>query len=359
MIEFSLQPFLPELLDYPDKNDRHMAGICAPSETMNQANRVYDDVFQLLPSENNPTPLVRIRKLNPSPEFKLYAKLEWYNPFGSVKDRPAWAMIRRLEAEGKAGHGRNLVEPTSGNTGLSLASMASARGYKLRAIVPGRIPKEKKVLLKIAGADLEVLNDDVCPAPGLGDGSINRAKSHAKASPEEYVMPNQYENEDNVRAHMETTGPEIWRQTEGKITHFFAALGTCGTVTGTGRFLKSKNPDIKIIAVMPTEGHDVPGLRNISQLHVSKLFDSSVVDELLEIDYKLAYRRALDLSRQEGLLAGPSSGLIFEGAREVVSKTSSGLGVMMFCDNIFKYLSSMTRHHPELDVEGFGFFPTV
>jgi len=326
---------------------------------MNHTNRVYDDVFELLPSENNPTPLVRIRKLNPSPEFKLYAKLEWYNPFGSVKDRPAWAMIRRLEAEGKAGHGRNLVEPTSGNTGLSLASMASARGYKLRAIVPGRIPKEKKVLLKIAGADLEVLNDDVCPAPGLGDGSINRAKSHAKASPEEYVMPNQYENEDNVRAHMETTGPEIWRQTEGKITHFFGALGTCGTVTGTGRFLKSKNPDIKIIAVMPTEGHDVPGLRNISQLHVSKLFDSSVVDELLEIDYKLAYQRALDLSRQEGLLAGPSSGLIFEGAREVVSRTRGGLGVMMFCDNIYKYLSNMTRHHPELDVEGFGFFPTV
>ncbi len=268
-------------------------------------------------------------------------------------------MIRRLEAEGKAGSGRNLVEPTSGNTGLSLASIASARGYKLRAIVPGRIPKEKKVLLKIAGADLEVLNDDVCPAPGLGDGSINRAKSHAKSSPEEYAMPNQYENEDNVRAHMETTGPEIWRQTEGKITHFFGALGTCGTVTGTGRFLKSKNPNIKIIAVMPTEGHDVPGLRNISQLHVSKLFDSSVVDELLEIEYKLAYQRALDLSRQEGLLAGPSSGLIFEGAREFVSKTQSGLGVMMFCDNIFKHSSSMIRHHPELDVEGFGFFPTV
>jgi cysteine synthase len=326
---------------------------------MNQDNRVYDDVFELLPSENNPTPLVRIRKLNPSPDFKLYAKLEWYNPFGSVKDRPAWAMIRRLEAEGKAGKGRNLVEPTSGNTGLSLAALASVRGYKLRAVVPGRIPKEKKVLMKIAGADLEVLNDDVCPVPGLGEGSINRAKSHAKASPEEFVMPNQYQNDDKVRAHMDTTGPEIWRQTEGKITHFFGALGTCGTITGTGRFLKSKNPEIKVIAVMPTEGHDVPGLRNISQLHVTKLFDSSVVDELLEIDYELAYTRALDLSRQEGLLAGPSSGLILEGALEIASKTRSGLGVMIFPDNIFKYLSSMTRHHPALDAEGFGFFPTV
>src|ERR1700722_19251154 len=165
--------------------------------------------------------------------------LEWYNPFGSVKDRAAWSMLRQLETEGKVGPGRNAVEPTSGNTGLSLASMASVRGYKLRAVVPRRIPQEKKVLLKIAGADLEVLNDDVCPAPGLGEGSINRAKSHAKASPDEYVLPNRYENEANVQAHMRTTGPEIWRQTEGKTTHFFAALGTCGTVTGTGRFLKS------------------------------------------------------------------------------------------------------------------------
>jgi cysteine synthase len=325
---------------------------------MSQTNRVYEDVFEMLPSEENPTPLVRIGKLNPSPEFKLYAKLEWFNPFGSVKDRAAWGMLRRLEAEGKAGAGRNLVEPTSGNTGLSLASLASARGYKLRAIVPGRIPKEK-MLLKIAGADLEVLNDDVCPAPGLGEGSINRAKSHAKSSPKEYVLPNQYENEENVRAHMETTGPEIWRQTEGKITHFFAALGTCGTITGAGRFLKGKNPAIQVIAVAPSEGHDVPGLRNISQLHVSKLFDSSVVDDILEIDYELAYQRALDLSRQEGLLAGPSSGLILEGARQVAAKTRSGLGVMIFPDNIFKYLSNMVKHHPELAAEGFGFFPTT
>jgi cysteine synthase len=158
---------------------------------------------------------------------------------------------------------------------------------------------------------------------------------------------------------METTGPEIWKQTEGKITHFFAALGTCGTVTGTGRFLKSKNPAIQVIAIAPSEGHDVPGLRNISQLHVSKLFDSSVVDDILEIDFELAYERALDLSRKEGLLAGPSSGLIFEGARQIAAKTKSGLGVMMFPDNIFKYLSSMVKHHPELEAEGFGFFPTA
>src|SRR5580658_10293734 len=314
---------------------------------MSHLTRVYDDIFELLPSEENPTPMVRIRKLNPAPEFTLFAKLEWYNPFGSIKDRPAWGMLRLLEEAGRVGPGHNLVEPTSGNTGLSFAALASARGYKLRAIVPGRIPGEKKTLLKIAGADLEVLNDDVCPAPGLGDGSINRAKSHAKAAPNEYVMPNQYENEANVQAHFTTTGPEIWRQTEGKITHFFAALGTCGTVTGVGRFLKSKNPAIQVVAIVRSEGHDIPGLRNVSQLHVSKLFDSSVVDDIVEIDYKLASQRALDLSRQEGLLAGPSSGLIFEGARATAVKLKNGLGVMIFPDNIFKYLSYMRRHHPE------------
>jgi cysteine synthase len=267
-------------------------------------------------------------------------------------------MLRRLEAEGRVGNGRNLVEPTSGNTGLSLAALASARGYKLRAVVPGKVPQEKKVLLKVAGADLEVLDDNVCPAPGLGDGAINRAKSHAKASPAEYTLPNQYENEANVEAHMTTTGPEIWRQTEGRITHFFASLGTCGTITGVGRFLKSKNPAIKVIAVSPSEGHDVPGLRNLSQLGVSKLFDPSVVDDIIEVDFELAYTRAVDLCRQEGLMAGPSSGLILEGARQVVEREQVGFGVMIFCDNVFKYVSNMTKHIPALNAPAFGFYPT-
>src|SRR6266542_4383210 len=131
---------------------------------------------------------------------------------GSVKDRAAWAMLRELEEKGEVGNGRGLVEPTSGNTGISLAAMARARGYHLRAVVPNRIPLEKKVLLKIAGADLDVVNDALCPAPGLGDGSINIAKSHAKAQAKKYAMPNQYENEQNVLAHVRTTGPEIWRR---------------------------------------------------------------------------------------------------------------------------------------------------
>jgi cysteine synthase len=306
--------------------------------------RVYDSVFEMLPSEENPSPMVRINRMNPSEKFVLYAKLEWMNPFGSVKDRPAWQMLRDLEERGEVGNGRGVVEPTSGNTGISLAAMACSRGHHMRAVVPNRIPLEKKILLKICGAELDVVSDALCPTPGAGEGSINLARTHARAQSNRYVMPNQYENEQNVRAHELTTGPEIWRQTGGGITHLFLSLGTCGTVTGVGRYLRGRNPGIKVIAVQPTEGHDVPGLRNVSELEVTKLFDPALIDEILEIDYELAYSRAAELCRAEGLLAGPSSGLIYEGARRIIERDQAGFGVMVFPDNVFKYTSNMARH---------------
>lgn len=319
---------------------------------MNHQTRVYNNIFELLPNEENPTPLVRINALNASADFALWAKLEWMNPFGSVKDRAAWALLRELEAKGELKNGRGLVEPTSGNTGISLAAMASARGHRLLAVVPAKVPLEKKILLRIAGADLEVVSDELCPAPGLGDGSINLAKTHAKASARKYALPNQYENPENSEVHFRTTGPEIWKQTEGKVTHLFVTLGTCGTVTGTSRYLRTRNPGIKVIAVQPTPGHDVPGLRNVSQLEVSKLFDPALVDEILEIDFNLAYTRALELCQREGLLAGPSSGLVIEGALQVARRGEKGLGVMIFPDGIFKYTSNMLKHIPGL---GAGF----
>jgi cysteine synthase B len=315
---------------------------------MNHRERVYEDVFEMMPGVENPTPLVRLRALSHAPDFPLYAKLEWMNPWGSVKDRAAWALLRDLEQRGELRNGRALVEPTSGNTGISLAAMAGARGSGLRAVVPNKVPLEKKLLLRIAGAQLEVVSDELCPAPGLGEGSINLAKTHAKASPDRYVMPNQYENEVNALAHYHTTGPEIWRQSHGRITHLFVALGTCGTVTGTARFLRERKPDVKVIAVQPTEGHDVPGLRNVSQLGVSKLFDPSLIDDILEIDFELAYTRALELCRREALPAGPSSGLIFEGARRVIERDLKGFGVMIFPDNVFKYTANMAKHIPSL-----------
>jgi cysteine synthase len=312
------------------------------------APNVHDNVLGLMPSIDNPTPLVRINRLNPEPGFTLYGKLEWHNPFGSLKDRAAWFMLRDLIVRGQLAAGRGLVEPTSGNTGLSLALACAALGYRLRAVVPNRVPLEKKVLLKLCGVELDVASDNVCPTPGAAEGAINLAKTHAKAQPDRYVMPNQYENEQNVLAHYRTTGPEIWRQTEGKITHLFVTLGTCGTVTGTSRYLKEQNAAVRVVAVVPPEGHDVPGLRSLSQLPATQLFDPSLVDETLEIDHELAYTRAGDLARLEGLPAGPSSGLLVEAAVRVIARVKTGLGVMILPDNAFKYVSNFVKHIPEL-----------
>ena len=189
------------------------------------------------------------------------------------------------------------------------------------AVVPSKVPEEKKVLLQVFGAKVEVVADALCPLPGSEDGTIGLAKTHAKASADRYAMPNQYANQQNVEAHVRTTGPEIWRQTQGKVTHVFTSLGTCGTVMGLSKFLKSKNPAVKIVAVQPTPGHDVPGIRNVSELDVSQLYDPKLVDEILEIDFELAYTEAAELARHEGLRAGPSSGLIFEGARRTALKS--------------------------------------
>jgi cysteine synthase len=317
-------------------------------EFMNHQTRVYEDILETLPSVENPSPLVRVRRLAPEPGFPLYAKLEWNNPFGSVKDRAAAFLLRDLAARAELTPERGVVEPTSGNTGISMAAIAAAMGVRMRAVVPNRVPLEKKVLLKVAGADLDVVNDNVCPSPGMGEGSINLAKTRAKAERERYVMPNQYENDLNTRAHYETTGPEIWLQTGGRITHLFVSLGTCGTAMGCARYLKERNPAVKVVAVQPSEGHDVPGLRNQSELGVSKLFDRSLIDELIELDFELAYTTALELARGEGMLAGPSSGLIFEGARRVSAREKAGHGVLIFPDNVFKYLSNMVKHVPSL-----------
>ncbi len=312
---------------------------------MNHSTRVYDSIVEMLPDEANPSPLVRLNRLASTDRLPLYAKLEWMNPFGSVKDRAAYEMLLDLEEKGALEDGKGIVEPTSGNTGISLAALGSALGHPVRAVVPEKIPDEKKAILRILGAELDVVADALCPMPGQnGGGTINLAKTHAKAQPDKYVMPNQYENQQNVRAHYRTTGPEIWRQTEGKITHLFVSLGTCGTVSGTSRFLKEKNPGIKVIAVQPSEGHDIPGLRNTSELDVSALYDPSLIDEIVEIPFELAYTRVLDLCRQEGLLAGPSSGLILEGALRAQKNGARGLGVMIFPDGLFKYVAHIAKH---------------
>lgn len=322
---------------------------------MNLSTRVFDNITQMLPSEENPSPLVRIGRLNPNPGFTLYAKLEWMNPFGSVKDRAAAFiledLVRRSEV-GKDRPGRAIIEATSGNTGLSLAALAAARGIPMHAVMPSKAPLEKQVLLRLCGAELDLVDDDYLSPQGHGSGPIGNAKTQAAGDPEGRVMPNQYGNEHNARAHRETTGPEIWRQTEGRVSHVFLALGTAGTAMGLADSLRARNPNVKIIAVIPDEGHDVPGVRNMQQLEVSTLFDEEKIDEIMEVEGEAAFEAAAELCRTEGLLAGPSAGLIFEATRRYLERegeaVAGGVGVAMFCDNVFKYISTMIKHLPEL-----------
>lgn len=309
--------------------------------------RVYDSIMELLPDEENPTPLVQLQRVIPFASTRVFAKLEWYNPFGAVKDRIAANMVRDAEERRQLAAGGRLVEPTSGNTGLGLAMVGNARGYPLRAPLSSAIPIEKRAALRFFGCDLIELDDSLCPAPGAPEGAIARAMEIAEQEPG-YHMLNQYANDANPEAHYRTTGPEVWRQTQGRITHFVASLGTCGTITGVGRYLKEQDPDVELVAVHPEEGHDIPGVRSIGQLSQTKFFDRDAYDHIVEVSNREAYEMALRLNREESLVAGPSSGMAVAGLLKVLADQPDALVVVMFPDNIFKYSSSIQRHFPEM-----------
>jgi cysteine synthase/rhodanese-related sulfurtransferase len=308
--------------------------------------RIYDSILGLLCDVDNPTPLVRLNKVVPFKHTQVYAKLEWYNPFGAVKDRIAANLIRDAEERGVLGPGKKLVEATSGNTGLGLAMIGNAKGYSLETPLSGAIPLEKRTVLRFFGTKVVELDDSLCPAPGAPEGAI--AKAHETASKDDYVLLDQYANEANPDAHYRTTGPEIWRQTQGRVTHFVAGLGTCGTITGTGRFLKEQNKDIKVIGAYPEEGHDIPGVRSQRQLQQTKLYRPDEYDAEVEVNDKEAYDLCLRLNREESIIAGPSSGMNLAGALKSIPDEPGNIVVVIFCDNIFKYASSVMRHFPEL-----------
>ncbi len=300
--------------------------------------RVYSDITQLIASPQNPTPLVRLNKINPSRDFQIYLKLERYNPFGSVKDRIVYEMLKALEIGG-----RTVVEPSSGNTGIALACVANALGLPVEIVVPERIPEEKKVMLRFLGAKVTEVDDALCPlfptegARGLVNGLIK-----SPATKDSYISPNQYENDLNVQAHYRTTGPEIWQQTRGKINYFFAGFGTCGTITGVGRYLKEQNPEIKIIGVEPSSpDHKLPGMKRITGLDeefVPKILDYSVIDDTVEVTDENAYRTAIELARKDGIPVGPTTGAILYIALRY-AKSNAGLAVVVSPDDAFKYAS--------------------
>ncbi len=313
----------------------------------NHTLRVYDSILGLLSSDENPTPLVRLNKVVPFQHAQVFAKLEWYNPFGAVKDRIAANMIRDAEANERLGPGRKLVEPTSGNTGLALAMLGNAKGYPLQTPLSSAIPLEKRTVLRFFGTDVIQLDDTLCPAPGAPEGAIARAMETARSQPD-YVMLNQYENEANPQAHYRTTGPEVWKQTDGKVTHFVAGLGTCGTITGTGAFLKEKDAAVQVIGVHPADGHDIPGVRSLRQLAQTKLYRPEQYDGTIEVTNREAFDMCLRLNREESIIAGPSSGMALVGALRTVPDEPGTMAIVMFPDNVFKYASSLRRHFPQI-----------
>ena len=300
--------------------------------------RVYSNITQLVASPQNPTPLVRVNRTNPNKDFPIYLKLERYNPFGSVKDRIVYEMLKALKIEGKT-----VIEPSSGNTGIALACIANALGIPVEVAVPERIPDEKKVMLRFLGAKVWEADDELCPRfPNEGARGVVNGLIKSPATKDSYVSPNQYENELNVQAHYRTTGPEIWKQTQGKISYFFAGLGTCGTITGVGRYLKEQNPKIKIIGIEPSSPtHRLPGMKRITGLDeefIPKILDSSVIDDTIEVADEKAYKTAIKLARKDGIPVGPTTGAILYGALRY-AKSNKGLAVVISPDDAFKYAS--------------------
>jgi cysteine synthase A/cysteine synthase B len=311
----------------------------SPSLASAPSLRRYDDIRELIANPDNPTPLVRLRRVVPPGKFELFVKLEWFNPFGSIKDRTAYYLLKGMLERGEL-DGKEIVEPSSGNTGIALAALAALMGKKFTVTIPDGVPEEKKIILRMLGAEVWATPDDLCPVNHPKDGAIALAQSFVTgaATKDRYVMPYQYENPDNVRAHFETTGPEIWKQTEGKIKYFFAGYGTCGTITGTGRYLKQQDPNVRVIAIEPQKGHRLPGLKNLQESKAPGILDRSVIDEVIRVNDEPAYEMTKRLFREEGLIVGPSTGAMVHAAVEF-GKTHPGLAVSISPDGGFKYAS--------------------
>jgi cysteine synthase B len=288
------------------------------------------------------TPLVELSSFSTN-KIRFFAKLEWYNPFGSVKDRPAFWMIREAEKKGVIQKGKSIIiEPTSGNTGIALAGIATSMGYKVEIVIPEKVSKETKEILKKLGATLHETSDDLCPRVGAGpDQSIALAKAIAKPRPDVYYMPNQYENDANFLAHYEGTGREIWEQTHGKVTHFFSGCGTGGTITGAATFLKEVNNSIKIVAIQAQQNHLLQGLRNFEESAKPDLFTrrEDVIDHWFTATNEESFSFVKQILFREGLFVGPSSGSVISAMVKFSRNIQEGLLVGIFADDGRKFKS--------------------
>ena len=281
------------------------------------------------------TPMVRINNLNPNKKTIMFAKIEGFNPTGSIKDRIAIAMIEQAELEGKLRKGQTIMEPTSGNTGVALAMIGAVKGYDVEIVMSDAVSIERQQMINAFGARITFTEGKYGT-----DGAIRRARELVKENPGKYYMPDQFSNESNKMAHYRTTGEEIWQQTGGKVDYFVSAIGTSGTIMGVGMVLKEHNPNIKIVCAHPVKGHYIQGLKNMEEAIVPSIYDSSKIDITIMVETEIAYEMARQIVKQEGIFVGMSSGAALYAARETARRIDSGTIAVIFPDRGEKYLST-------------------
>ena len=282
------------------------------------------------------TPLVELKRVNPNPKVRIMAKLEGNNPGGSVKDRPALYMINAAEEDGSLTRDKTILEPTSGNTGIALAMIGAAKGYRVVLTLPECVSTERRHVLAAYGAEVVLT-----PAGEGTDGAIRRAHEMLDSEPDTYFMPNQFANQANALSHYETTGPEIHEQTAGELDVFVAGMGTTGTLMGVSRYLSERNGGARVVGVEPSPGHTIQGLKNMGESIVPSIYDPSRLDEKLTVEDGPAFETARRLAVEEGVFAGLSAGAAVEGALRLARDMDSGTVVTIIPDRGDRYLSTM------------------
>ena len=292
---------------------------------------IYEDILQTIGN----TPLVRINNLNLNKNVNIYAKIEGFNPTGSIKDRIALKMIEQAEMEGKLTKEKTIIEPTSGNTGIGIAMIGAVKGYKVEIVMSEAVSVERQKMIKAFGAKVTLTE-----AEKGTDGAIMKTRELIKQFPDKYFFPDQFSNEYNKIAHYKTTAEEIWRQTNGKIDYFVSSLGTSGTIMGVGKALKENNPNIKIVEAHPEKGHYIQGLKNMDEAIVPAIYDPSQIDESIMVESEKAFEIARQIVKEEGIFVGMSSGAAMYATLEIAKKIDKGNIVVIFPDRGEKYLST-------------------
>jgi cysteine synthase B len=311
-------------------------GKCIPESDYTSIANVYEMIKgRTLLDAIGKTPLIEIRNLNPFPNVRIFAKIEGCNPGGSIKDRVALYMIQAGERSGELTPEKIIIEPTSGNTGISLAMIGAAKGYRVRLVMPGCVSIERRRIIEAFGAEVVIT-----PSEEGTDGAIRRVWKMFGESPSEYYLPDQFSNPANALAHYETTGPEIYAELDGEIDCFVAGMGTTGTLMGVGRYLKEQRPETLLVGIEPEPGHAIQGLKNMGEAIIPEIYKADILDKIIRIGDEEAYITARRIATREGIFTGMSSGAALAGALVVAESLQSGTIVTIFPDRGDRYLST-------------------